>query len=519
MGRFARCWVAAVACAAAMQGAAFADGVAYAAARHESLSPVRQHEQRAAINWRDGIERMVIAVGLDMGEHQKGLWIFPVPGRPEQVHVDVTDAFPHLSGKDPREVARDGTRLLLAAMLLSQLYTAGPFAMFVTSLSRSRGVHPGGRVGASVHERMEKWGIHVETVTARSTDALRRYLSGKQIDIVAENLTSFRPYLSDEYVLVLVWIESRAELLEKFPEYAAGRMQRGRWPCVYVEFPSEAPFYPLRPTAAYGELVVTANIFLTGYFESEPDPDMERLANISHFESRPARRLPAAFWRGVNAGLVPCTRVSIVCPAKYLTADLRFRPTRLEGLTVAHIVAPVVSFPGVLLLYVVLQGLVSYLCAGLAGLDVYRSWRRTAVLGLWNLLGLPGVIAATCCASNGDAEPPLRRAEQFVTTYIWAAFLLLIIPLVGIMIPVALFWIATWPRSLGALIGLLALVGLLVIWGSVAFLRARRRRELAIPAKPRQFLLMFSICYAIAVLALGAFSMAALGALLPEELI
>lgn len=80
--------------------AIFGDGIAFTGKDYSSMQPVREGEQRAVIAHRNGIEKMLIAVSLELEDEDKGLWIFPVPGNPKTVKLDVLDSFPVFEGAE-----------------------------------------------------------------------------------------------------------------------------------------------------------------------------------------------------------------------------------------------------------------------------------------------------------------------------------------------------------------------------------------------------------------------------------
>jgi hypothetical protein len=63
--------------------------------------PVAENEQVAAIAFRDGIQKMILAVNFELSDTDGAIWIFPVPGPPDEVSTEVLDIFPSFSGRDP----------------------------------------------------------------------------------------------------------------------------------------------------------------------------------------------------------------------------------------------------------------------------------------------------------------------------------------------------------------------------------------------------------------------------------
>ncbi len=226
---------------------ALADGKAFRWTEQGSTQPILEREQRAAILHRDGVQRMVIAVNLELEDDAAAVWVFPVPGQPDNVTADVIDAFPEFHGRDPRRAARnkigEAARLVMWWPYLSPLLAAR---------STRAGPGPVPSQGVTVHAEVTRWGVTVQVATAESVDALAAHVSGNEGRADPEQMAAFEAYLSDGYVLVIVRIASAAQVREEFPIYETrAGLYGGRWPCVYVEFPSERPFYPLVPTSTY----------------------------------------------------------------------------------------------------------------------------------------------------------------------------------------------------------------------------------------------------------------------------
>ena len=101
---------------------AVADGVAYYHERDgTSFATLRQLEQRAVIVHRGGVERLLIAINVDLADDAAGLWAFPIPGQPEVVAVDLVDTFPVLQGRNPIREARNRLGDLMFAVRLTHI--------------------------------------------------------------------------------------------------------------------------------------------------------------------------------------------------------------------------------------------------------------------------------------------------------------------------------------------------------------------------------------------------------------
>jgi hypothetical protein len=388
----------------------FGDGVAFRGRDFSSMYPVTEGQQRAVISHRGGIEKMLIAVSLELESEDKALWIFPVPGDPNKVKPDIVDLFPQFSGRDPRTKAESIISTMASLAAATQIYTL-PLVLMPTM-----GMEAYISEGVSIHEQIERWGIHAEIVTAESVDDLADYLKNKGVGIDKAKLAAFEDYLSKKYTLVMVWISSHKELLEKFPDYGQKRNpNQGRWPCVYIEFPTEKPFYPLRPTRSYGDERIP--IFLTGIGYVKPDTSNNFAENflIRHYkqESLP-ENTPRPFAEDLPAKDIEYTSIRFFGPAKELVEDFWFNSVVPRGMRYA---GNVVSIGGNSVLFSILTVcfilFVSYISAGLAGLLLFREWGGYAELGLRNVFTIIGLVFAIR-RLKGPMGERLRNPEEKV---------------------------------------------------------------------------------------------------------
>lgn len=411
----------------------FADGMAFKGKDFGSMRPIAQNEQRAVISHEDGFEKMLIAISLEMENEENAIWIFPVPGQPEKVKVDVLDSFPLFSGKEPLVEGYEVLARLRTLSLLTQIYPVLTcMCLMPLSASKSMDIK-----GVFVHESVEKWGIQAETITAESLEALSHYLTAKKVGLNKDELKPFEHYLGDDYVLVVVWIESRSNLLKQFPEYASGRTSdSGRWPSLYVEFPTEKAFYPLLTTSAYGQTEIPINIIVLGYVAQ--DANGKSAVNFRqryYKQSQRPEKIPAQLADDMPQRDIRYTRLRYRGPAKNLTADLWLMPTSPPGMWFAEILLETADKPfvlfGPILCYI---GILSYLSAGIAGWVLYRKWRGFDLLGFFNVFTIIAVYFAARWARNllagqiqstGKVFSIAKFLTVFSITFVFLDYLLL----------------------------------------------------------------------------------------------
>ena len=419
---------------------AFGDGKVFGGRDFWALYPIGQREQRAAIVHRDGIEKLIIAINIELAEKDKALWIFPVPGTPEGTKLDVVDSFPRFSGRDPRQPAGNAIGQLMMAVRATQIYPLIFEAVFMTHLGTSR-------VDASVHTHVEKWGIRSEAITADSLDSLVGYLQEKKAGVQKEELSVFEPYLSGQYVLVVAWIASREELLKKFPEYGKrGHVTSGRWPCLYVEFPTERAFYPLRPTSGYGDDHIPVNLFVVDTVRPEAGAALAGKMRVGHFRQRAALKgAPREFSESLPEGAFLYTSVRITTEARDLTEDLWFEPVVPLRLRYAEAVESMAHPAFGVPLGIALVAVLSYVAAGVSGVLLYGQWKGYARLGLWNLLTLVGLVLAIrhVPGERGEKLRSVVTRRGRPTTKFWHLFTVLYLVL-AVALHLALLGPLSW---------------------------------------------------------------------------
>lgn len=188
--------------------------------------PLSENEQKAAINYQDGLEKMIIDVNFNMEANDKAVWIFPVPAKPEKVVIDVVTNFPELYGNDPRLEAKSSMNSMLFLSSMTQLYPIViglPFFFFggvFSTLSATAGAAVTQTTGGvTVHEQIEKEGITTEIITAETGDALYNYLNNKGLNIERNAISIFDGYIGKDYSFVVSWVSTPQNVAINNPGY------------------------------------------------------------------------------------------------------------------------------------------------------------------------------------------------------------------------------------------------------------------------------------------------------------
>lgn len=65
-----------------------------------------ENNQQAFINHDNGLQKMIISIGLE-GKNTKGaVWLFPIPANPNKIAIDVVKSIPNLRGVEVHTKAK-----------------------------------------------------------------------------------------------------------------------------------------------------------------------------------------------------------------------------------------------------------------------------------------------------------------------------------------------------------------------------------------------------------------------------
>jgi hypothetical protein len=290
---------------------------------------------------------------------------------------------------------------------------------------------------------VEKWGLRASVVSVDSRDELVAYVRNEHPGVNRDALAPFDPYCNADYVFVVTWLKSREELVAEFPEVKRidQRVAEGRWPCLYVEFATQQAFYPMRPTASYGDTEMELRLYVIGSVELQTAPAFQRELRSDYFEQpKFDEGLPAEFLAGLPETRIPYTRIKTYTSASNFVDDLHFVPKPLN-LTYPRIITWLTQPAAIVPTGLVLMLLVSYPCGGLAGLIVFHRWRRPALLGLFNCFTILGVgLALHRTKYETLSSLPLEpKNDHPKMAY------LLVFSLLFTATTLAITWLSEWP--------------------------------------------------------------------------
>jgi hypothetical protein len=476
------------------------------------------HEQQqfCAINYQEGFQNMILMV--DTSEElrgEKAVWIFPVPAKPEGTMIGIIKGFPSFLGYDIKERAQEAVSSAFGGMVSTQIY-AIPFIMWF-GFKQSFGAVGGRTLGASyegitVHQRIEKMGLATELVSAADAASLSSYLSDKGLNL-GNSRSILDEYVGKEYSFVVSWISD----IDKFKQEQAKaeRQYDSKWTGntvgVFIRFPTEKMYYPLKPTSVYGNERVPAVIYVVGYVEPDLYPEIKADTEVNYFlhDYFTAPEELSGFFSGLEmqastyyepvydtqkkaestqekAGFtiknLRYTKIKINAPANYLTQDLWIENSMPRKIKNADFVNGF-SFWQWLLVF----GACSCLASLISAVIVFRrdspSLPKFLVFGLFNLLTLAGfsIVAYKTRIDNKftKAKETGQQRANFRKVMDRSSLISLVIP--SLMLVFFVYeMIATWSSAgtfewilslAGVLFGMLCLYGIIVllvgpfVWG------------------------------------------------------
>lgn len=375
--------------------------------------------QQAFINYEQGVEKMILSVGVGDPKEGKTMWIFPVPADPNKVAVDIVTKLPSLRGEEISEKAQSNLDDAKDWLQATQIYTI-PFVFLrksmlgASSMPQSSGFSNSLGDGSLksalkpdvvVYEHLEKEGITSEIVTARTAQGFNEYFSKKGLQIESSSIPVLQNYIGKDYSFVVSWIEGSSPVSDDPASEISGIPIPGGYSKikpdvnqkgVFVSFPTEKIYFPLMPTSVYGSKIVPAEIRVLGHVTPDVFADIKSFTKTEYYwdESVQFDKELKAFYNGQSQN-IKYTKVDINAPSKFFTEDLWVKNSAPLATFYQSFIATQKWFD---IIFVIV------LCSGLTGLFtgwlLFREWRnwegmkKFGLVGFANCMTILGLIAA-----------------------------------------------------------------------------------------------------------------------------
>lgn len=239
--------------------------------------------------------------------------------------------------------------------------------------------------GVTVHESIEKSGLTTELISALDSNSFSNYLISKDLDVPPNFKSILNDYIGEEYSFVVSWISDVEKFKLEQPEgYIIGLLEEGKIDearklfdgldyesenygydskkygyyyylneifeyidkgrnieeyqieelkrnrgtgnilSVFISFPTDKIYYPLKPTSVYGSKKVPAIIYVMDYVKPELYPEIKAYSDVDYFfrENFDVPENLNDFFGGSDTKDLKYTKIKINPPSKYLTEDL-----------------------------------------------------------------------------------------------------------------------------------------------------------------------------------------------------
>jgi hypothetical protein len=293
---------------------------------------VPEREQRAFVEWADGVETLHVAA-LSDPITEGSVWVVPVRAAATAVRAEPVEELPAVVYYETLK-GRAERRLRRGISFAGLLDSGGLLGIFF--IGGCGGAGPPSAIEVS---RVENLGMVVTVVSAESRSEIERYLDAQGVKRGAADLSSLDPYFGKgEYAFVCGWVASRRE-----PVRATG---------LKVVFPSPTIWFPLRPTQAYTNPVETV-VYVRGFVKPASGCDLPGLkAQYIYGEVR-SMGVGQAFARDVpdhpnyfSDRMEPLTRVTLSTDPQKWDRDLELVPGTTSTGTLALAITGWLGFLG-----------------------------------------------------------------------------------------------------------------------------------------------------------------------------
>lgn len=371
-----------------------------------------ENNQQAFINYEEGLQKMIISVGIESENNQGTVWLFPVPANPQKVAIDIVKELPKLMGEEISGKAKSSLDNISENIGLTQIYTI-PFKLFGSFLaadSSSFGDYPGSG-NVSVYEHLEKEGIVSEIITAKNANGIYDYLKNKGLKIESGSISVLNNYIGKDFSFVVSWINPNDSI--EAAGTPAGNAIKGNQKGVFVTFPTKDIYFPLLPTSVYGSKTVPATLRIIGHVSPKIFQDIKSYTKTEYYIDdyfKPSENFKNFYNKGGKN--IKYTKIEINAPSKFLTDDLWIsNHTPIK----TYYVNFIANYPGVI--SIILLVLSSVLASILAGLllfvDLRNNLKKLGLIGLSNCLTLFGLVITTFLVkTKNNYEEPAPLLEE-----------------------------------------------------------------------------------------------------------
>jgi hypothetical protein len=318
-------------------GSVFADGLVI----DPNMRPYRQESQGAFINYENGMENLFIIANLReaVAYGNKVVWIFPVPANPDEIEITNLKGFPVLAGKEIKQQATQNFFLLEGYMATAVFPPFGLLGVLLMPIggigysTEARGSLAEGVVvpGVTIYQHIDKFGIATEVVKGTDAAVFKDYLAARGTNLSPEAEKFLSEYMGKDYSFIVSWISDNSQIISE-PDYSDRYGYASNPIGVFIRFPASQIYYPLKPTAYYGNDILPVTINIAGFKNPKIFSNIQEGTVVGHYYQKFLSRTiqeedtMKIIFNGTIPDSMNYTRIYINKPANYFTQDLFVAP-------------------------------------------------------------------------------------------------------------------------------------------------------------------------------------------------
>ncbi len=247
-----------------------------------------EEQQYCAINYHNGIQHMILTVNTVKNVNvEKAIWVFPIPGNPENSDIDIMEGFPPLYGLTLKADTRRQVGYLYAIIALTQIR---PYTSLL--LSGEGGSVGGGEESKdeeiTIYKSITKKGLTTELISTYNVDSLSSYLRGKNLSLPDHFELILEDYIGSRYSFVISWISNAKKFSKLQGDENKGQ---GNTLDIFISFPTDKMYYPLKPTSVYGNRIIPIVIYIFNHVQPVFYSSIKEYSEFSYYVER-SHRMP-----------------------------------------------------------------------------------------------------------------------------------------------------------------------------------------------------------------------------------
>ncbi len=303
---------------------AFADGKIFLESDDGSWSLGDELRQDAVISWHDAErQQLLLKVGAK-SDGKAGIWVFPIPAKPNDIDIDVNDKFPRLSGKSYQAHISECLGGLVGFSPLTYVISPSAFRLFVLRSLLSSffndSVLAADFDGITSHKAISKLGLTAQVFTATDENSLLSYLEKRGLKLDESEREIWANYQLAQFSFVVASFAGQHDKLDS--------MSAEDDLALAVRFKTERLYFPLLASKTNSEKAIPVSIQILTDVEAEIPAELQEKANAQLFfgliEAHKSELTELGFPAEGKSGSFAFTEVQFRDSPKNFTGDLWF---------------------------------------------------------------------------------------------------------------------------------------------------------------------------------------------------